>query len=433
MKRFILLLSFLTLLSVSYRLTAEKDRRIGPAVLHRPTPAPDRIILTYAGDPATTQAVTWRTDTTVGESIAEVAEATDGPQFSKDTVKVKASAERLQSDLNEATYHSAKFTGLKPDTPYCYRVGDGFNWSEWNQFRTASNKAAPLTFLYVGDAQNYIWDYWSRVIRLGVLTAPGARFIVHAGDLINLVDSDAEWGEWHRAADWVNRTIPSFPTPGNHEYGKGVLDNHWQPQFTLPENGLPELKETNYYVDIQGVRMVSLNSMKMQQEQIEWLDRTLTGNPNRWTILTFHYPLYSSGKGRDNRKLREQWQPVIDKHKVDMVLTGHDHNYARSNLLAGASVQAGAAGTVYVVSVSGPKMGFLNDDKWWHRAAEDLQLFQSIHIEDDQLRYRSYTARGSLYDAFDLRKQKGRANKLTNMAPATPEVRRPRDAPALSR
>jgi 3',5'-cyclic AMP phosphodiesterase CpdA len=424
LKRFTVALAFLTLLSVTYRLTAEKDRRVDPAVLHRPTPVPDRIILTWAGDPATTQAVTWRTDTSVGQSLAEIAEASDGPEFSRNTVKVNAAAERLKSDINEAVYHSVKFTGLKPDTHYCYRVGDGFNWSEWNQFRTASDKPSPLTFLYVGDAQNYIWDYWSRVIRLGVLTAPGARFIVHAGDLINIVDTDAEWGEWHRAADWVNRTIPSFPTPGNHEYGKGKLDNHWQPQFTLPENGLPELKETNYYVDIQGVRMISLNSMQMQKEQIEWLDRTLTGNPNRWTILTFHYPLYSAQKGRDMKKLRDQWQPVIDKHRVDLVLTGHDHTYARSNLLTGANVQAGTAGTVYVVSVSGPKLRPLTDDKWWHRAAEETQLFQVIQIEGGQLRYRSYTARGSLYDAFELRKQKGKPNRLTNMVPPTPENRR---------
>jgi 3',5'-cyclic AMP phosphodiesterase CpdA len=169
--------------------------------------------------------------------------------------------------------------------------------------------------------------------------------------------------------------------------------------------------------------MVSLNSMKMQQEQIEWLDRTLTGNPNRWTILTFHYPLYSSQKGRDMKRLRDQWQPVIDKHMVDVVLTGHDHNYARSNLLAGANVQAGKAGTVYVVSVSGPKLRTLTEDKWWHRAAEETQLFQVVQIEGDQLRYRSYTARGTLYDAFDLRKQKGKPNKLTNMVPATPENR----------
>ncbi|MBK9169398.1 MAG: metallophosphoesterase family protein [Bryobacterales bacterium] len=431
MKRVLLTLTFAALLTQCYWLTAAKDRRLDPAVVYAPTPAPDRIILTWAGDPATTQAVTWRTDTSVPEALAEIAEASDGPEFSLRARRVQAVTEPLRSDLNEAHYHSVNFTELKPGSLYCYRVGDGFNWSEWNQFRTAAREAAPLTFLYVGDAQNDLWQFWSRVIRLSVLTAPGARFIVHAGDLINKTGADAEWGEWHRAADWINRTIPSFPTPGNHEYGGGSLDNHWKPQFTLPENGLPELKETNYFVDIQGVRMVSLDSMRMQQEQIDWLDRTLASNPNRWTILTFHYPLYSSQKGRDMKKLRDLWQPVLDRHAVDLVLTGHDHNYARSNLQTGTNARSGKAGTVYVVSVSGPKMRQLTSDVWWERAAEDTQLFQVIRVDGERLHYESFTARGNLYDAFELRKQKGKANKLINLVPASSENRRAEGAEAF--
>jgi phosphodiesterase/alkaline phosphatase D-like protein len=200
MPRQIVISAFAVLLCFGW-LIAEKDRRLDPAVVYGPGPAPDRIVLTWAGDPASTQAVTWRTDTSVTSAVAEIAAATDGPEFSLKPRRVPAATEPLRSDLNEAHYHSVHFTGLDPDSLYCYRVGDGFNWSEWNQFRTAAKGPAPLTLLYVGDAQNAIWQLWSRVIRLSVLTAPGARFIVHAGDLINKSGADAEWGEWHRAAD----------------------------------------------------------------------------------------------------------------------------------------------------------------------------------------------------------------------------------------
>jgi len=113
-------------------------------VLHRPTPVPDRIILTWAGNPATSQAVTWRTDTSVQKPVAQIAIDEDGPLFVKTAKLVEASSEKFTSDLNEALYHSVEFTGLQPDTIYAYRVGDGANWSEWNQFRTASDRAAPL-------------------------------------------------------------------------------------------------------------------------------------------------------------------------------------------------------------------------------------------------------------------------------------------------
>ena len=42
----------------------------------------------------------------------------------------------------------------------------------------------PFSFFYVGDAQNYILELWSRLIREGY-KAPTASFIIHAGDLIN--------------------------------------------------------------------------------------------------------------------------------------------------------------------------------------------------------------------------------------------------------
>ena len=42
---------------------------------HVPTPLPDRVVLTWNDDPATTQAVTWRTDTSIKLGLAQLAEA----------------------------------------------------------------------------------------------------------------------------------------------------------------------------------------------------------------------------------------------------------------------------------------------------------------------------------------------------------------------
>ena len=112
---------------------------------------------------------------------------------------------------------------------------------------------------------------------------------------------------------------------------------------------------------------------------------------------------------------------IIDKHRVDLVMTGHDHSYARTNLVAGSNVQSGKAGTVYVVSVSGPKMYKLERHARMQRAAQDTQLFQVVRINGDKLVYESRTARGILYDSFELQKRRGQANKLINRVPPTPE------------
>lgn len=416
-------------------LIADRAAKVPDADIHKPTPLPDRIILTWAGDPATTQAVTWRTDTSVQRPLAQIAESGDGPSFAKQARTLEARAgEPVETDINRARFHSAEFTGLKPATVYAYRVGDGENWSEWNQFRTAAAGPAPLEFIYVGDAQNDIYSLWSRLIRQSLRDAPKMQFIVHAGDLVNIATRDALWGEWHAAAGWINRSIVSVPTPGNHEYpavtpatagtpARHALAPLWKPHFTLPGNGVAGLEESNYYADIQGVRMISLNSNERQAEQAEWLDQLLARpHSNRWTILTFHHPIYSSAKGRDNQKLRELWQPIFDKHAVDLVLTGHDHTYARTNLVTGAGARTGARGTVYVVSVSGPKMYQLERVPRMMRAGQDTQLFQIVRIDGGRLIYEARTARGVLYDAFELQKQRpGRANKLVNRVPSTPE------------
>ena len=406
-------------LLLGYQVSGQKDRKVPEAVIYRATPVPDRIILNWAGDPATTAAVTWRTDATVPVGVAQIAVAEDGPLFVKKAKSVNAELEK-----GAEHYHSVKFTGLAPSTQYVYRVGDGANWSDWNQFQTASAEPAPLEFIYVGDAQNDIYSLWSRLIRNGYSEAPKSRFILHAGDLVNRGIVDSEWGEWHAAAGWINRSLFAVPTPGNHEYPAREdksrrLTEHWRKQFTLPENGLAGLEETNYWFDIQGVRIVSMNSNVRQKEQGEWLDKLLGNNPNKWTILTFHHPIFSTAKGRDNKELREMWQPIFDKHRVDMVLTGHDHTYGRSNVTSGTSTQMG--GTVYVVSVSGPKMYNLERDPWMQRAAEDTQLYQVIRIDGKQLQYEARTARGLLYDAFTLKKVNGKPNKITNLRSAVPE------------
>jgi hypothetical protein len=400
---------------------------------------PDRIILTWKGNPARAQAVTWRTDTSVKKALAQIAAATSGPEFAKSAKDVAATTIEHQSDLGPAHYHSVNFENLEPATRYAYRVGDGVNFSEWFQFSTASERAEPFSFIYFGDAQNAVREHWSRVIREAQRDAPKARFMIHAGDLINSGNRDAEWGEWFGAGAWLNAMIPSVPTPGNHEYPRDPkqplasrhVSHHWRPQFTLPENGPEGLAETVYWLDYQGTRIVSLNSNEQEARQVEWLDRVLAESPQKWKVVTFHHPIYSTARGRDNPTIRRLWKPLFDKHKVDLVLQGHDHAYGRfgkeltENVATGASARSPEGGTVYVVSVSGPKMYAIDRVAAMRRAAEDTQLYQIISIDDDTLRYEARTATGELYDAFRLHKRPGTINELVDEIPNTPERRRP--------
>ncbi len=419
-------------------------RAVKPAEMYATTPIPDRIILTWAGDPKTTQAVTWRTSVEVSDAFAQLAIAGAGPDFAALAETQKATSTALKSDLNTAHFHSVEFKGLKPGTKYAYRVGDKTNWSEWFHFSTEKDSSEPFSFIYFGDAQNDLRSMWSRVIREAHSDAPKAKFIIHAGDLVNTAQSDGEWGEWFGAGAWLNAMIPSVPSVGNHEMhkgqdGKARLSHHWRPQFTLPQQDCPEgLEETCYTLAYQDTLVVSMNSNEKLEQQAVWLDGVLSKNKLRWVVLNFHHPIFSTAKDRDNVKLRTLWKPILDKHRVDLVLQGHDHTYGRTgldtpvaNLKTVGNVPTGVnnvdtfTGTVYVVSVSGPKMYNLSPSTIMKRVAEDTQLYQVIRIDGDKLLYESRTAVGDLYDGFVLEKQPGKPNRMTEISPTVPERRRP--------
>lgn len=415
------------------------------AVVYRPTLRPDRIVLSWTDDPATSQAVTWRTSTVVKKAYAEIALAGPGPGFVRNKQSFSANTQALTAKVNAAHFHTVKFTDLKPKTKYAYRVGDGKNWSEWFHFSTASSEPEPFSFVYFGDAQNDVRSMWSRVIREAYGDVPDLAFFLHAGDLINKAESDAEWGQWFSAGQWLNAMVPSMAVPGNHEQvtvkdqGRR-LSNHWRPTFAFPENGPAGLEETCYTFVYQGVRFVGLDSNRLQDEQALWLDQTLTENRCRWVICAFHHPIYSTGNDRDNGQLRGKWKPIFDKHHVDLVLTGHDHTYGRtglqtpvvgndgkpleSNQTTGINQRDTVTGTVYVVSVSGPKMYSVQRHPFMKRQAGDTQLYQIIHIDGDQLRFEARTAVGDLYDGFTLTKQEGQINAMIEQVPDTPERRK---------
>lgn len=393
---------------------------IGPGAATAQTPItqdqPHRITLNLTATPAVSMAVTWRTFATVANAGVELTEATDGPEFKDRAQTIPAQITPWRHHEGpDAVWYSAVLMGLKPATVYAYRVGAKGAWSEWNQFRTASAESEPFTFVFFGDPQNDIRSQVSRVFREAYRSVPDARFWLFSGDLTT-TPSDDLWNEWFDAAGFIHATLPSIMVPGNHDYGTILLagsrlrtdqPNLWRTQFTLPENGLPGLEETSYVIDYQGARFVMLNSNARLFEQSSWLDSVLTADRGTWTVVSFHHPIYSTGGGRDNRRSREVFQPVFEKHRVDLVLQGHDHTYTRSHKLAnGGVVQTSGPGTIYVVSSSGPKMYKLNRQYESIMAAmgENVQLFQAITVEPGRLRYRAITPTGKVFDAFELTK-----------------------------
>lgn len=379
---------------------------------HAPDMFPDRIVATPAQDASTGFSVAWRTDASVQAPLLEIVVAGDSPDMGVPR-QVRAGTRELRTENGLAHHHRADVDALAADTLYAWRVQGGGTWSAWYHMRTAAAPGAPLVLLYFGDTQNKNTSLTTRVVREAMRHAPDARLALFAGDLVSGGDGedDNEWGEWFEAGGALPTSMAVAPAPGNHEYSeefedtpqeRRVLGVHWPLQFALPGNGAPDAGRTTYWFDYQDVRVAVVDGtsaldLGTARAQARWLDGVLADNPRRWSIVVTHQPFYSPRAGRDNDLLREHLLPVIRRHRVDLVLQGHDHVYGRR-------LDEGGHLPVFAVSVAGAKQYRLSERARGSMApvAEDTQLFQVLRIDGDRLRYEARTATGRLYDAFEL-------------------------------
>ncbi len=426
----------------------------GPPLPHSPgapyaaSSLADRIVLTPGANPTREMAVTFRTDTRQLTSQLQLAVALDGPQLDKAARVIEGIPLSLETENGAALFHQVRLHDLQPDTAYVYRVKGTDGWSEWLQFRTAAEGFKPFSFIYMGDMQNDILSLASRSVRQALQSVANPALIVHAGDLVSQRDDlvhDDQWGEWNQAGGFHYGMIPQVLAAGNHEYLDSLnpdgsesrtLGPHWSRQFALAQNGVEGLKSTTYFVDYQGVRFIVLDGtsaldMGTLAQQTRWLEQSLKTSRARWNIVVSHQPVFTCARPEDTEPLKLAWKPVFERYAVDLVLQGHDHCYSRvtdeAGRVASKAARAGGKiqGPVYMVSVAGSKMYGLNDraQQQPDRSAEETQLYQTIEVQDSRLKVRSYTAAGTLYDAFDLERDARNRNHLREPVKSLPAER----------
>lgn len=397
----------------------------------------DRIVLTPGADPSREMAVAYRTNTAQKTAQVQLAISVDGPTLEEKAQTLSGITMPSESSYGQALYHQVRFQNLTPNTVYNYRVKGEAGWSEWLQFRTAAATAEPFRFLYLGDIQNGILTYAARVVRQAFIANGNISLVAHAGDLVGQrddLDHDDEWGEWNQVGGYNYASIPQLPATGNHEYVDKILPNgeesrelgpYWQKQFALPNNGVSPAKSTTYYVDYHGVRFIVLDGtsaidLGTMRQQTAWLDATLAASKAKWNVVLFHQPVFTCARPKDTPAIKANWKPIFEARNVDLVLQGHDHCYSRltSEASAKSRTDGSVQGPVYLVSVTGSKMYGLNNRARTQtdRTAEATELYQIIDVDGNNLKFRTYTASGKLYDGFNLSKAANGRNRLSEIS-----------------
>jgi hypothetical protein len=284
--------------------------------------------------------------------------------------------------------HHLMLTGLSPYTVYHYRVfNDGQAVHSDMTFRTAAAaEHDSFNFVVYGDTQHHPQIQSAVAVRA---VSHDPDFFLHMGDLVNDGESAEDWHAFFDLAAPLLARSPVYPTLGNHER----RCEFYFDLFYLPGD------ERWYTFTYGEARFISLRvdeetGFEKGTAQHDWLKGTLQGNTQPWVVVFFHRSPYTSEyEGQEEIAIREALTPLFETHGVDLVLSGHNHNYQRSE----------AGGITYVVSGGGGgELSSSIEPDEYLVAHEVAHHYLFVQIEGQTLEAQALDLDGKTIDRFTI-------------------------------
>lgn len=123
-------------------------------------------------------------------------------------------------------------------------------------------------------------------------------------------------------------------------------------------------------------------------EQLAWLEETLASSTATWKLVGFHHPPYSSGFHGSHEELRDTFVPLFERYGVQVVFSGHEHDYQRSNPIDGV---------IYVVTGAASQTRRTGRDDFT-AVAYSTHHFVDLNVFDDHLLIRAIDQDGEQFD-----------------------------------
>jgi hypothetical protein len=311
-------------------------------------------------------------------------------------------------------HHFVTLEGMKAGQRYAYRVeACGQDTLAGGSFQAAP----PPTERQVTFGVN--GDFGTGGARqkevAAVMTQRMPDFWLGVGDIAYTDGTDEEFvSKLFAPMSGLLANSPFFPVLGNHEYktqdAQPYLNN-----LELPRDN-PAATERYYAFDWGPVHVVGLDSQCAAghastctlAEQRAFLEQSLGSSTAPWKIVMLHHPPYSSGSHGSNSKV-QGFIPTLEAGGVDLVLTGHDHNYERSHPLKGGQVvPEGTPGAVryLVVGAGGATLRqFPGSAPAWSAYRNNTDYgYLEVEIDGGTLQGRFINTQGQVVDQFTLTK-----------------------------
>lgn len=301
---------------------------------------------------ATTQQVTFRvasdeamTDLTTDTTV----QGSEGPKDKEGTQYYVCHAEA--TDLTPGTYYYQ----IGDQEPVSFTVqdeSDGFSFIYVGDPQIGSSnelKGADTEEFYAAQSASVCNDSfnWNNTLEQATEKAPDASFVLSAGDQIQTTKSkapnkDATNSEIEYTGYLCPDVLDSLPvatTVGNHDADNVNYSYHFN-TANNSELGSNGIVGGDYYYTYGNALFIMLNTQDTNvAEHKQFIEEAIAACPDAtWRIVTLHQDIYGSAEHSNEPEitnLRYQLVPYFEENDIDVVLTGHDHAYSRSQILKG--------------------------------------------------------------------------------------------------
>lgn len=317
---------------------------------------------------------------------------------------------------------------IQANTTYYYSYCDDIEHPSWSKTYSYTSAADfnQYSAILVGDPQigasrNKDLDTynWNKTITTATAMFPDVSFILSAGDQVDASGvNDSIKREQEYAGYLYPEALRSYlvaTTVGNHE----SLGDDYRLHYNNPnaDTGLGETTAGgDYYYTYGNTLYIILNTNNRNSAEHEQLMKQAVESDSdaKWKVVMFHHDIYGSASSHsdiDGANLRILFAPLMDQFDIDVCLTGHDHQYARTYQIIdgkvidyesdGSSV-TNPEGTMYITagSASGSKYYSLNKTAQYYlaeRVSNHTPSFSTINISDTSFAIHTYDYNGNAY------------------------------------
>jgi len=307
-------------------------------------------------------------------------------------------------------------SGLPPGTRHYYRVRTDKASSPVLSFRTLPAEG-DLDIAVIGDSGA---GSGPQIQVARNLNQKPYQLLLHLGDVVYPAPhpglADTRFLSVYRP---TLRSAASFFVWGNHDLY--TVPEHLLEAIRTPTNDVPVERhvadrtrpEFYYSFDAGDAHFTMLfwpyssqYAMRPGSPQLEWAERDLAGSTKPWKFICVHNPPATSGGHRyddfDNTKIPDSQEvaallmPLAARYGVQMIFSGHDHNFERHHPVQGTHrIVSGGGGIVLYGLVERDANSAFFEPRWHH---VDLQL------RGDRLRLRAIDQSGLVFDALEFRR-----------------------------